>query len=193
MPTQTLKQIEISVSTFGSLQRLAEPLVDTPDTVIARLIACYEKQNMTLVSNANALSRFTRVFDCREAPDLTHTKLLTAKINGKTLEGANWNKLLSYSVIIAANQCRTDDDLRRAIIINFEKGRKEDAGYHFIPGVNLSIQGQSAGDAWKAIWHVVKRFDLSIEVDFIWRDKPEAAFPGEAGHFVWKYECSQKL
>jgi hypothetical protein len=193
MPTQDLVQIEISVATFRRLQKLAEPLVDTPDSTIAGLIDCCEKEKITSANDTNAHPRSTRLFDCREAPDLTHTKVLAAKINGKTLGSANWNKLLSDAVILARSRCSTEHDLRRAIIINFVKGRKEDAGYHFIPAVNLSIQGQSAGDAWKAIWHIVKRFDLPIEVDFIWRDKPEAAFPGEAGQFVWKYERSQKL
>lgn len=175
--------IEVSDSTFKRLQRLAIPLVDTSDSMIERLIGCYEKQK---ISSVGGLPRSTRVFDWPDAPDLTHTKVLAAKINGKTLGGANWNKILSDAVMLARSRCGTDDDLRRAIIINFVKGRKEDSGYHFIPSVNLSIQGQSAVDAWKAIWHVVKLYDIPIEVDFIWHDKPEAAFPGEPGRLVWK-------
>jgi hypothetical protein len=188
MSVQALKQIEISDSTFQRLQKLAKPLVDTTDSVIALLIDYYEKHKFTSAMESNFAPQYpTKTFDCGDAPNLTHTKLVNAKVNGNALGNKNnWNKLLSEVVILTAGHCKTEEDLRRAIIVNFVKGRKEDNGYHFLPKVNLSIQGQSAGDAWKAIWHIVKRFDISIEVDFVWHNKPEAAFPGEAGRLIWK-------
>jgi hypothetical protein len=186
--TQALKQIEVSASTFEMLQKMAKPLVDTPDSVISRLIDNYENQRLTSLNGADLTSQSsTKIFNCGDAPKLTHTKVVAAKVNGKTLgDKVNWNKLLSEVVVIAANNCKTDEDLRRAIIVNFVKGRKEDQGYQFLPKANLSFQGQSADGAWKAIWHIVRRFDIGIEIDFLWYNKPEAEFPGEAGRFIWK-------
>jgi hypothetical protein len=188
MSGQALRQIEISDSTFERLQELAKPLVDTSDSVIVRLIDNYEKYKFTSITEDNVRLQYsTKTFDCGDAPNLTHTKVVNAQLNGNTLGNkSNWNNLLSEAVVLAAGHCKTDEDLRRAIIINFVKGRKEDSGYHFLSKINLSIQGQSAGDAWKAIWHIVKRFHISIEVDFVWHAKPDAAFPGEAGRFIWK-------
>jgi hypothetical protein len=188
MPMQTPKQIEISNSTFMRLQRLASPLEDTPDSVIVRLIDYCEGANFNPAIAYTAYSQNpTKTFDCGNAPKLTHTKVVNAKINGRTLGNkSNWNNLLSESVIFAAGYCKTEEDLRRAIIVNFVKGRRVDKGYRFLPKVDISIQGQSAGDAWKAIWHIVKRFDVPVEVDFVWHNKPEAAHPGEAGRFIWK-------
>ncbi len=125
MSVQVHKQIEISDSTFMRLQKLARPLVDTSDSVIARLIDFYEKPKSTSAMDSNVHIQYpTKTFECGDAPNLTPTKVVNAKINGNTLGiKSNWNKLLSEAVIIAAGRCKTEDDLRRAIIINFVKGR----------------------------------------------------------------------
>jgi len=142
--------INISSATFVRLQRLAVPLVDDIETVINRLIDSYERQPQaaTAVQPLPPLSN-ARAFDPASPPDLTHTKVLSVKFDGKLLaRGANWNGLMMEAIRKAAASATAAEDLKRLIIVNFVHGRKEDEGYKYMPGADISVQGQDANSSW---------------------------------------------
>jgi hypothetical protein len=188
-----MPQIEISDSTLALLKRHAEPLVDTPDTVIAKFGRAFEAIRSghngagapaPVQPPADAFAK-AYAYNPSRPPDLTHTKILSAKLDGTTVATrVNWNGLLKQMIQTARTRAKNQDDLRRFISVNFVVGRKEDDGYEYLPDADLSVQGQDTNAAWKGIVHLSRELDMPVEVVFQWRHKPKATFPGKLGRLV---------
>jgi hypothetical protein len=181
-----MPQIAIADATLARLQKYAVPLLDTFDTVINRVFDAYEAHNGE--GNGAAVSESvdtTSAFDPSSPPDLTHTKVLSAKLDGMPLaKGVNWNGMLKQAVRLAKSRVKTADDLKRIVIVNFVPGKREGDGYEYLADADVSVQGQDANNAWRGTLHVAQQLGLPIEVVFLWRRKDNAAFPGETGRFV---------
>ncbi len=177
--------IELSTETFARLQTHAEPLVDTIETVIGRLIDFYEAHDGA-PDAAPRDDKNIRTFSPLGPPSLTHTKVLSIEFCGKTLTHAqtNWNALLIAAVTAAKARATKPADLEQLIATPFLVGKKTDEGYRHLPELDLSVQGQDANGAWKAACHIARALDLPLTVRFVWREKEAAAFPGIVGQFV---------
>ncbi len=57
----------------------------------------------------------------------------------------------------------------------------EDEGYRFFPELGISVQGQSAAEAWKEVDRLAKKWRIPVTVEFVWRQNPKAQNPGKAG------------
>jgi hypothetical protein len=184
-----MAQILINDATFARLQRLAVPLVDTMDSLIEKMADAYEGKSSLAQPNGNSKPAQSASqngvtplqFEGATPPNLTHAKILSARLDGKELRNPTWNGMLSEAVTLAKARARTDDELRRLILVNFVKGKKEDEGYHFLPAIGLSVQGQDANLAWNGAHHIAKQLGIAIEAEFVWRVKDGAAFPGVTG------------
>ena len=175
-------QIELSDATFARLQKLAEPLVDSIETVINKLADFYEHEHSTQPNPPPAPpAESARPFRAASPPDLTHTKVLSVAIEGTPLTTRNWNGLLFEMVRRAKDRLSNGDEANRLIIVNFVHGRKDDEGYRFIPEVGLSVQGQDANAAWMGAYHIARQLGIQVNVEFLWRAKQGAAFPGATG------------
>ncbi len=185
-------QVELSSPTFRRLQKLATPLVDTIETVINRLLDQHEQENLQHrmsreldpASKPAALNHpvspptDAATFDPASPPDLRHTKVLSARLDGSDVD-ASWNALLVEAIKRA--RARGHEELRRVVIVNYVRGRKEDEGYKYLADVGISVQGQDANGAWRGTFHIAQQLGLGLEVDFVWRHKDGAARPGEFG------------
>jgi len=122
-----------------------------------------------------------RRFNTKSVPNLRHTKLLSAKVGGQPIR-PTWNGLL-FDLIrrIPKGRLEKPEEARRLIIVNFVAGEKEDEGYKFIPNLGISVQGQDANDSWKGASHIPQKLGVPVEVEFLWRMKEGAEFPGEMG------------
>lgn len=181
-----MPQIAIADATLARLQKHAVPLIDTFDTVINRIFDVYETRNGDgKQAAASEPVDTTRTFDTSSPPDLTHTKVLSAKLDGSPLaKGANWNGLLKQAVRLAKSRVKTADELRRMVIVNFVPGKREGDGYEYLADADVSVQGQDANNAWRGIFHLAQQLGVSVEVVFLWRHKDKAAFPGETGRLA---------
>lgn len=122
-----------------------------------------------------------QTFSPKSVPNLTHTKLLSAKVGSETIR-PTWNGLLFHLVrLIPKGRLANLDEARRLIIVNFVSGKKEDEGYRFVAEHGISVQGQAANDAWKGASHVAQKLGVPVEVEFLWRMKEGAAHPGVTG------------
>lgn len=178
-----MPMIEIDQSTFERLQRLSTPLVDTASSVINRLLDAYEG-TATRGSVVPPLpSTNIKEFGTDLPPDLTHTKILTADFCRQRLEisEANWNGLLNAAIRKVRQKTTDYDELRKLITVNFVLGPKKDDGYRYLEDVGLSVQGQDANAAFRAVLHIARRLGCSLNVIFVWRMTPKAAFPGVTG------------
>ena len=112
-------------------------------------------------------------------PRLTHTKVLAARLNGIDVPNANWNSLYLHLIRESKLTAKNPDEVRRLILANYVIGKKEDEGYRYLAPQGFSVQGVDSNGAAKGMFHIAKQMNWSLEVEFAWRQKEEAAFPGE--------------
>jgi hypothetical protein len=181
-----MPQVQIADETLARLQKLAIPLVDTVDTVINRIVDAYENDRAKDTGAKPAeLAYKGRAFDAANPPDLTHTKVLSARLDGTALaKSANWNGLLKQAIRLAKQRSKSIDELKRLVIVNHVIGQKDDEGYEFLADAGLSVQGQDAKAAWRGTAHIAQQLGITVEVIFLWRHKNKAAFPGETGRLA---------
>lgn len=177
--------VDLTEATFHRLQAVAKPFVDTPETVIIRLLNAYDSVLKEEAGSVHA-DDGVRQFNPHTPPDLTFTKVVGAEFCGRTLDrgDANWNGLLDAAVRKAKDAARSSADLKRLIAVNFVEGAKTVEGFRFLSDVGLSVQGQDSNGAWRAIHHVAQQLGCELKVTFVWRDKESAAFPGLTGQFI---------
>jgi hypothetical protein len=189
MRGRSVPQIEISTNTLARLKKYAEPLEDTYDTIINKFGDAFEALRNGSGGAAPPIpppvEPSARACNASDPPDLTYTKILSAKLNGATVSTrVNWNGLLKRLIQTAKTHAKNEDDLHRLISVNFVLGRKEDEGYEYLPNADLSVQGQDTNAAWKGIVHLSQQLGVPVDVVFLWRHKPKAAFPGKTGRLV---------
>jgi hypothetical protein len=176
-----MPDISIQQSTFERLQRHAKPFVDSPESVILRALDALEQCAAQPTMEEDADKPTERVIDARALPHLTHTKMLDAAINGERLARPNWNLLLDETLRRAMKRVGSFEKLQRICPVNMVKGRKEDEGYGYLPEIDISVQGQDANGACRAVVTAVQALGMSLDIGFMWRLKESAAYPGERG------------
>lgn len=174
-----MPQITISTATFNRLQKHAVPLVDDIESVINRLIDEKESKGSPSATPIPGAKDFSE----GKVPDLTHTKMLSAYVDGKLLPPSktNWNRLFDEVILLAATKLKNVKALDQLIIVNHVMSKKEDQGYRYIAKAGISVQGQDAAAAWKATVHILKALQIPAEVVFMWYDNEKAAHPGQTG------------
>jgi hypothetical protein len=179
--------VELSPGTFKRLQAHAEPLVDNLETVISRMIDVYEKVGATpeRASSAGA-GQNVRSFNPDAAPDLTHAKILGVTFCGKQLGRGqdNWNGLLNAAVMEAKAKAKSPAEFKALMVVNYVEGDKNNEGYRPLPDTGISVQGQDANGAWRAVRHIAQALGCPVSVKFAWREKDGAEFPGITGQLV---------
>jgi hypothetical protein len=172
-------KIEIADSDFPRLQAIAQPFVDTPASVITRLLDLYENG----IAAKPATERFPDIkrHSLEKLPPLTHTKVMDGHFDGAKPSKFNWDGFVRHALIQALGASGSIDGLRRASGANIKEGKFEDQGYKFVPSHNFSFQGVSAEDAAKIIGRCARSLKVPFKIEFIWRDKPDAFRPGERG------------
>jgi len=180
--------IRVSDPIFGRLQRIATPFVDTPASVIQRLLDFYEsrskpKEHEDHEDHMSFVGAGSGDFDCYDPPDLTHTRVLKADIAGEKAE--SWNELVHAAHRQAIQRLGDFEALRSNSLSNIVKGRRSDSGFHFSSGADISIQNVEANMAWRNAFHLAKRCNLNLSVDFEWMDKDGASMRGKQGRLCW--------
>src|SRR5712692_10472869 len=107
-----MPQIEISADTLARLKQHAEPLVDTFDTIINKFGDAFD--SVRDVHNGAATSPsapLATTYNENSPPDLTYTKILSAKLNGTTVATrVNWNGLLKQMIQTAKSRASNEDE-----------------------------------------------------------------------------------
>ena len=178
-------EIQIAEPTFERLQSHAQPLIDTPDSVINRALDALERISTTPTSPAlPEPATSERTVDSLALPDLKHTKVLDAAIDGAAIARPNWNGLLDRLIVLAMKRLNDFQQLQRICPVNMVEGRKEDEGYSFLAEAGISVQGQAANTACRSLVAIARSLHVSIEITFLWRAKEGAAHPGERARLV---------
>ncbi|ANL87026.1 T4SS efffector SepA family protein [Rhizobium phaseoli] len=119
------------------------------------------------------------VFDT--APSLTFTKPMMATINGKPIQNPNWASILHMMIAQVKAKGFEGEKLVRELGVPSKAANYEDDGYRYFPELGISVQGQSAADAWKEVDRLAKKWRIPVNVEFVWRQNPKAQHPGRAG------------
>lgn len=116
-----------------------------------------------------------------EAPGLSFTRVLAAKVGKRRLPKPKWSALLLAVVRHLHEQGITGERLSRELQVPSKAMRHEDNGYKFHPEIGLSIQGQSASDAWREVSRLATKHHIPVEVEFQWRANEKAQHPNQLG------------
>jgi hypothetical protein len=115
------------------------------------------------------------------APSLTFTKPLKATINGKPIQNPNWSTILHFMLGQIKAKGFDGEKLVQELAVPCKTAKYEEDGYRYYPELGISVQGQSAADAWKEVDRLSKKWRIFVIVEFIWRHNPKAQHPGKAG------------
>jgi len=121
-------------------------------------------------------------FDPEKPPDLSRTAITSASIG--THNANNWNVLVGEGLRIALER----EDFAQVhswVKANIRSGKHKDSGFRPLRGTTISTQYMQATRAWEVAFHIAKRLRVPIEVNFVWRDHPEASHPGQHGTLRW--------
>lgn len=174
----SMPDIVIEQSTFERLQRHARPLVDTTDAVVNRALDALEhREGSTACGESAGIAE--RSIDPRRLPNLTHTRVLDASLDGESIAKPNWNRLLDQALVLAKERLGARGKLMKLCPARIVRGRKEDEGYHYLAEINVSVQGLNANGACEALVATVQGLEIALEVGFRWRPMEGAAYPGE--------------
>lgn len=181
MPT-----IEISQKDFARLQALATPFIDTPATVISRLLdGVADNVAGTPASSTRAGSLAGNFYYGKDLPPLRHTKFLSGEFDGEMPKKNQWNSMVEVGLIKAFAASGGDPRKIHAWCgANLVAGRKEEEGYAYLPDHGFSYQRVSAEDAGKILVRLAEFLRADLEIDFEWRDKEGAFRPMERGRIV---------
>lgn len=178
--------VDLTTKTITRLQKHAIPLIDTFDTVIAKLLDAFEAKpqgpSLLIHQSHNSI----QACDPAAPPNLAHTTVKSVKFCGNVLKPNEtyWNTLMNLAIRKVAERGMSPEALKGHILANSIVGKKDDDGYKYLSDVGLSVQGQDANGAWKTVYHLVSTFNLPVEVTFAWQNNPKAAVPNTTGSFT---------
>lgn len=179
MPTVEMDQV-----IYERLQEIATPFVDTPATVIQRLLDMYDERLASDSSDdagrgGSNESSAAEVYDFYGAPPLVHVKLVAGSIGGAEPSVRSWDGMVSLAFSLVQKRTKSVSKTKSILDLNAVEGCKSDDGYKFVENLNASYQGVSAQHAAKVISNAARFLQLEAVVDFHWRNKPEAYAPGK--------------
>lgn len=174
-----MRTIEIRESTYERLQKHGKPFEDTPEAVINRALDALEEPTPTPDEPVSVSEE--RVFGPADLPEVMHTAVTEAVIDGRRIPSPNWQVLAREMLLLAAGRASGPDELRKMWRLNSVEGRRTDSGYTHLPGVDLSLQATGADTAAGALVEAAQYWGIGLEIRFRWRNKKAAAHPGEHG------------
>lgn len=174
-----MRKIEVRESTYGRLQRHGKPFEDTPDAVINRALDALEES--APAGEAPVSDSEERSFGPADLPEVMHTAVTDAVLDGRRIPSPNWQVLAREMLLLAAGRASGPDELRKMWRLNSVEGRRTDSGYTHLPGVDRSLQATGADTAAGALVEAAQYWGIGLEIRFRWRNKKAAAHPGEHG------------
>ena len=115
------------------------------------------------------------------APGLTFTKPLSASVNGKALRSPRWSSLLLTMIGEVKAKGVSGEKLALELQVGAKVECYEEEGFKYYPHLGISVQGQSASDAWKEVDRLARKWRIPVKVEFWWRQNPKAQYPGKTG------------
>ncbi|MFC1552986.1 T4SS efffector SepA family protein [Candidatus Latescibacterota bacterium] len=181
--------IRIPETVYDKLQSIAEPFIDTPASVIERIVDYYEvscdSSTLTrdLKNKRYMLEQGVLSLNPENPPSLIHTRIIKARVGD--YNSYKWNDLVRAAHKMAMVKTGSIEDLARISTSRIMKGCFTESGYKYYKDIGMSIQGVNSNEAWKDTLNLAQKLDINVEVIFEWRNKRGASNPGKKGMFEW--------
>jgi hypothetical protein len=182
---------EISDLTSSRLQSIAVPLVDTYDSVIAKLLDHWDltKREQPKVLRQNepimVLSDGTMEFSPANPPQLNFTTCHQIEVNGAILPKSEtyWNNFMTAiirEVHKRGHNAKAIYDMLQ--IANAEIGEKVDNGYKYLASIGLSVQGQDSNAAFRQAYQLAVLNGIKFKIFFSWQNNEKALYANQRGY-----------
>jgi len=175
--------VRLNDATFSDLKTISKWLdTETPSQTIDAVVAqMLEKLDLARDADEVDVEDESDTLEFDKAPGLSFTRVLRANVADETLEKPNWASLLLSVVGNLKANGFSADELVKALDVPASRSRLNTQGYTHHQKLGISIQGQSAQDAWKESARLAEKYQIPVHVHFRWRDNPKAQHPGRDG------------
>ena len=123
------------------------------------------------------------IVDPHNLPRLTFARIRDAKIDGRKIARASWNRLLALLIVRALHENVPFEEVCRIGASRVVRRRKEDQGFVFYPEGGISVQGREADLAGSAVVALAERLRADLDVGFQWLPNKEALRPRDKARF----------
>ncbi|QRY67292.1 hypothetical protein JVX98_23395 [Ensifer sp. PDNC004] len=177
--------VRINDATFADLKSIATWFgMKTPSETIERVVKeVMEQLGMERDGepdeDINVASDGVMQFD--SDPGLAFTKPLVATVNGKAVPNPRWSSILLTMIAQVKAKGLEGDELVRELGVSSKAAKFEGEGFRYHADLGISVQGQSASDAWKEVDRIARKWRIPVAVEFCWRQNPRAKYPGRNG------------
>jgi hypothetical protein len=176
--------VRLNDGTFGDLKTISEWLgTKTPTETIDQIVR--EKMEQLGMERddepAVAATGASGAMEFENAPGLSFTKPTSASVNGKAIQSPKWSSILLTMIEQVKAKGVDGNKLVAELNVPAKPGRYEEEGFKHLPNLGISVQGQSAADAWKEVDRLAKKWRIPVTVEFWWRQNPKAQYPGRTG------------
>lgn len=173
--------VDLNDGNFERCQKHAVPLVDTINDVIARALDALDEIDDIPIPKPSGSAK---VYDPASPPNLLHTVPRFMSVEGvEILKERYWSTLLAEIIKAAGKQGASPGEIVSTLQTPAAKGKSTGAGYQFVPEAGVSFQQLNSSRTWKECYRLAKRWDVPVEVRWIWLEKEGAFAPGAAGTF----------
>jgi|SRR5690606_5515611 len=176
--------VRVSDATFADLSALkmwfgTKTPGDTIDRVVREAMEQLGMERDDETDEVVATSTGAMQFDT--APGLSFTKPLSASINGKAVRSPRWSSILLTMIAQVKAKGLEGEKLVQELAVPAKAKRYEDDGFKYHADLGISVQGQSATEAWKEVDRLAMKWGIPVTVEFWWRQNPKAQHPGRTG------------
>jgi len=179
-------QIEVSDTLFNRLKRHTTSR-ETTALVIERLVDYFESSapvnNKRIQPDLEVVDLAIKKFNATQPPDLFHTR---SRGTFGSIAFSNWNELVRIAHVEAFAKAKSFELLRAVTQAQIRKGSHSDSGYHFLPEINISVQGVDANHAWAYSLRLAQYVKVPLRASVEWRNNEKASHPGTSGLLEWK-------
>jgi hypothetical protein len=185
MEKPNMPVLRVNDATFAALTTIAKWLgTKTPAETLDRVVnekfeqLGFERDN----EPEEAIIRTGHdTMEFKTAPGLAFTKPLAASVNGKQIRSPRWSAILLNVITQLAAKGLKGEKLVRELGIPAKAEKYEDEGFKYHADLGISIQGQSAADAWREIERIADKWKFPVSIEFWWRQNSKAQHPGRTG------------
>lgn len=177
--------VRLNDATFGDLSTLKTWFgTKTPSDTIDRIVReAMEHLGMERDDEPKDVVTMTSggAMEFDTAPGLAFTKPLSASIKGKAVHSPRWSSMLLTMIAQLRERGLEGDKLVRELQVPAKTERYEEEGFKYHADLGISVQGQSASDAWKEIDRLARKWAIPVMIEFWWRQNDKALYPGRTG------------
>lgn len=185
MEDDMMPVVRVNDATFADLSALKTWFgTKTPSDTIDRIVKeAMDQLGMERDDEPEAAVTITNegAMEFDTAPGLSFTKPLSASIDGKKILNPRWSSLLIAMITQVMTKGHEGKRLVAQLQVPAKVERYENDGFKYYPDLGISVQGQSASDAWKEIDRLAKAHGIRVKVEFWWRRNSKAQYPGKTG------------